>query len=81
MMGGLGQQELDQQLKNDQCNQQAKVKKMTCSYILVKQKGLNKMKHTFMMKTLCKLGIERFLNLIKSIFHIPIANIYLMVKD
>ena len=42
------------------------------------QKAFDEVQHPFMMKTLCKVGIEgAFLNIIKAMYKRPIANITL----
>jgi hypothetical protein len=42
------------------------------------EKAFDKIQHLFMIKALQKLGIgEMFLNIIKSLYHKPIANIKL----
>ena len=46
------------------------------------EKAFDKVQHPFMIKTLNKAGIEgMYLNIIKDIYGIPIANIILMVKS
>ena len=42
------------------------------------EKAFNKIQHTFMMKTLQKMGIEgTYLNIVKAIYEKPTANIIL----
>ena len=46
------------------------------------EKSFNKIQHTFMIKTLQKMGIERsYPNIIKVIYDKPTANIISMVKS
>ena len=46
------------------------------------EKGFDKVKHTFIIKTLSKVGIEgAFLNLIKAIYERPTATSYSMGKN
>ena len=46
------------------------------------EKAFDKVQHTFMNKTLSKVGIKgAFLNIIKAIYERPTANIYSMDKN
>ena len=46
------------------------------------EKAFDKIQHTFMIKTLQKMGIEgTYLNIVKARYHKPTANIILMVKN
>ena len=45
---------------------------------IVAEKGINKIQHAFMIKSLQKVGTEgTYLNIIKAIYDKPIANIIL----
>ena len=46
------------------------------------EKDFDKIQHTFMIKTLQKVGIEgSYLNIVKAIYYKPTANIILNVKN
>ena len=46
------------------------------------EKAFDKIQHTFIIKTLLKVGIEgTYLNIIKAIYDKPIVNIILNVKN
>ena len=46
------------------------------------EKAFDKVQHTFMIKTLTKVGTEgTYLNIIKAIYDKPIANIYTVEKS
>lgn len=77
---GLGQQDRFIIQKSITAINMLKYKNHIFTYINV-AKAL-KIQHTFMIKTLSKLGLEgKFCTMIKSIPQMSTANIYQMVKD